>query len=520
MADIDNAQLRDALAWETDDYDKAKEASTNPVVWLWEVLQGDFNENASTAQALTAAGIGALPLVGQICSVRDLIADCNRLRQEPNNAWYWTALAMTLIGLFPSLGALVKGVLGIFFGVLRRMGGDAVIKAVDVAMGWVISYLRRRSVQKYIAALKIDDIFGWLATQVNKVKGMVTLKALCDTFDAAIVVLENLANKVGFIPRLGDRARAVVAQVKKIRDIGDQYLAKALNPVQEILDKIVLRLEHEALKSRRGIINANNVHFRGALPEDAAVTLMREADPPPAWLSKGIDPKWKQAEPKTNELMIKTKVTEGWPPLDDDLITSFNKLAPDEIHGPSRLYRVIAPGSRAMSSCWVSEEVFKNLQAAADPRTTWRKYLAVWPNWNVNGQFVIYDIKRGESLKVWRGPTSSQANIKLAGHYLEGGWEQVVFNIDRTSLLHDTTGFYKTDPGTGHPMSGRIDRGAYNALSDTDKKTYTEIREKINHTSISGPFETGWGYTDFGGDGFGEKIGIPDLPGQITTLRN
>lgn len=520
MADIDNAQLRDALAWETDDYDKAKEASTNPVVWLWQVLQGDFNENASTAQALTAAGIGALPLAGQVCSVRDLIADCNRLRQDPGNTWYWTALTLTLIGLFPSLGALVKGVLGIFFGIVRRMGGNAVIKAIDVGMGWVISYLRRRSVQNYIAALKIDDIFGWLAKQVKTVKGVVTVKALTDAFDTAVGVLDNLAGKVSFIPVLGDRVKAVAAQVKKIRDSGDEYLAKAVSPVQEILDRIVLRLEHEALKSRRGIINANNVHFQGGLPEDAAMRLMREADPLPEWLSMGNALDWDQAVPDKYQIKIEEKVKNGWPSLNDGLVTTFHKLVPDEIYGPARLYRVIAPGSRSMSNCWISEAVFKNLQAAANPRAAWRKYLAVWPDWNANGQFVIYDVKRGESLKIWRGPTSSQINKKLADLHLEGGWEQIVFNVERTSPLHDTMAYYKEDGGAGRVMGGRIDRSAYDKLSDIDKKSFTELREKINHPSISGPFETGWGYTDFGGDGLGGKIGLPNLPGQMTTLRN
>lgn len=160
MDELDKAQLRTALGWETDDYDKAKEATTNPLVWLWQVLQGDFHEDATTAQALTAAAIGALPLVGQICLLRDLVADCKKLIREPDNPWFWTVLAMTLLGLFPSLGALLKGVLGIFFGVLRRIGSKTMGRAIDVAMGWVISYLRRREVQTYIKALRIDDIFG------------------------------------------------------------------------------------------------------------------------------------------------------------------------------------------------------------------------------------------------------------------------------------------------------------------------------------------------------------------------
>jgi hypothetical protein len=41
----------------------------------------------------------------------------------------------------------------------------------------------------------------------------------------------------------------------------------------------------------------------------------------------------------------------------------------------------------------------------------------------------------------------------------------------------------------------------------------------INHPNISGPFEMGWGYTDFDGAGFPNRIGLPALPGQITAMK-
>jgi len=79
--------------------------------------------------------------------------------------------------------------------------------------------------------------------------------------------------------------------------------------------------------------------------------------------------------------------------------------------------------------------------------------------------------------------------------------------------------YYKTDAGAGHMMRDGIDRNAYDKLSDAAKKDYTEIREAINHPNISGPFETGWGYTDFDVFHIWDKIGVPNLPGQITTVR-
>ena len=134
MAEINTTQLRDALAWATNDKEIGSEPSTNPFVWFWEAVEGDFNENRSTAQILVDAGISMIPLVDQVCDVRDLVANCRKLSRDSRDSWAWVALALTLVGLFPSLGSLVKGVLKIFFGFIRHSGGTAVGKAVDGAI--------------------------------------------------------------------------------------------------------------------------------------------------------------------------------------------------------------------------------------------------------------------------------------------------------------------------------------------------------------------------------------------------
>jgi hypothetical protein len=41
----------------------------------------------------------------------------------------------------------------------------------------------------------------------------------------------------------------------------------------------------------------------------------------------------------------------------------------------------------------------------------------------------------------------------------------------------------------------------------------------ITHPNIAGPFNTGWGFTDFEGEGFLNKVGLPSLPGQVTMLQ-
>jgi hypothetical protein len=520
MAEINTTQMRDALAWVTNDQEKAQEPSSNPFVWFWEAIQGDFNEERSTGQLLIDAAISMIPLVDQVCDVRDLIANCNKLRKDMKDTWAWVALALTLIGLFPTLGSLAKGVLKIFFGFVRRMGGDAMVKAVELAMTWVITFLRRRDVQKYLRLHKVDEVFKWLAVEIKAVRGKVNVGALLQSFDRGIKVLEEMANKVSYVPKIGAQAKACLEQIRDIRKVADQYLGNALRPVQEALDTVVMRLERESLERQRGILNANNIHYRGALPEASAVKLMRETEPPPSWLSKGKKAEFPQLEYSDYEALVAKKKKEGWPALTKQNVESFATLAEAEIKGPARLYRILSPNSRAMSDCWVSEEVFHRLQAEADPRAAWRKHLAVWPDWNVNGQFVVYDIKPGETLKAWRGKASTQFKENLADRHLEGGWEQIVFNVQRADLRNDTMRYYTLNGGKANRLQNALSQEQYFKLSKEEQRRYVGLRESINHPNISGPFDTGWGYSDFGGAGLGERIGLPSLPGQTTKMIN
>lgn len=125
MAEVNATQMRSAIAWATGDeegQEQENEPSSNPFVWFWEAIEGDFNDDRSTAQILVDAGISMIPLVDQVCDLRDLIANCRKLAKDRTDIWNWVALVLTLIGLFPSLGSLVKGVLKIFFGFVRKVG--------------------------------------------------------------------------------------------------------------------------------------------------------------------------------------------------------------------------------------------------------------------------------------------------------------------------------------------------------------------------------------------------------------
>lgn len=80
--------------------------------------------------------------------------------------------------------------------------------------------------------------------------------------------------------------------------------------------------------------------------------------------------------------------------------------------------------------------------------------------------------------------------------------------------------YYTLNGGKSNRLQNAISQEQYFKLSQVEQRHYVGIRESINHPNISGPFDTGWGYSDFGGSGLGERIGLPSLPGQTTKLVN
>jgi hypothetical protein len=514
-----DAELRSALEWESG---RPQPQDKNVFEWLWQAVQGDFDDNRSTGQIAFDTAISMIPVVDQICDVRDIIANSRAIatsEADEDTSWKWVALVLTLIGLFPSLGSLVKGVLKLFFVFVRRHGLNKVTAAVDEAMTWVITYLRKREVQKLLRQLKVDEVFKWLAEQVKTVRGQVNTGAVLQAFDKGIGVMKGLLGKVADLPIVGQRAKATIEMVDKVRRGADQHIGQALAPVKTVLDKIIHRLEMESLVQRSGILDARSVHFRGTLPEARAVTLMRQADPPPPWLSKGREGKW--AEQKLakgrEQVAAARKEDPTVPELNEKNIKSFHTMAVVEIKGPAKLYRVTSPSNGAMGDCWVPEEVWRKITQAPDPKAAWRKYCAVWPDWNPNGQFVVLEIPAGQSLKAWRGPASSQAKLDhpdMKSH-LEGGWDQIVVKVDPGHF--DTTRYYMRGGGHGETLRPPgLSRQEWEKLSRSKREAYTAMRERINHPSIKGPLDTGWGSTDFDPQLRDARIGLPALPGQIT----
>jgi hypothetical protein len=355
---------------------------------------------------------------------------------------------------------------------------------------------------------------------------------LLQAFDNSIALLTDLLGNLQYVPIAKAKAQQTLEMVNAVRLLANSHLEKAVKPIQDAMDVIIRRLEMENLAQHRGVLNTVNVHFRGGLPEAQAVSLMRKAEPPPVWLSKGKPREFLPLNPERKTKIVNEKIEQGYPKIDDDQIKSFAEgMEAVELIGPQRLYRVVSPSGVASANDWVTEAVFNQIKASTDPKAAWRKHLAVWPDWNVNGQFVVYELKAGETLKVWKGPAAAQVKPKKVGlpdRYLEGGFEQVKFDssqIRRASgesigQAFDTMTYYRVDRTTGRmELDPAMKRPIYNALSPEEKVHYECLREKINHPAISGPFNTGWGMTDFDAQLSNVRLGLPSLPGQLTELK-
>lgn len=535
-APVSVQQLREALGFITEQYNNVVDGGKNVFVWLWEALQGDFNQQRSTGQVVFDTVVSMIPGVDQVCDVRDIIANCKQIDEDKSNAWAWVGLVLTLIGLFPTLGSLVKGVLKIFFLFVRRFGLNHVTRAVDEAMSWVITLLRRREVAQYWQHLRWDRVFHELARQVRIVRGSVTSANLLKAFDRGIALMRNLLGKVEDIPIIGASAKTTMALVGRVREEINSYIGAALRPVHEIMETIIRRLEIEDILQRGGILDARNVHFTGTLPEAHAVTLMQRMNPQPAWLSKGKPSKNFPLEAKRERTAVQTSVGDGYPDLADPQIASFAKgMKPVTLQGPVKLYRVVSPSNSGAGSDWMAEDVFLAITRSPTPRTDWRKKLAVWPDWNPNGQFVVYELKAGEQLKVWKGPASAQIKEQgvLPDHHLEGGYEQIKFdasvpyradgsfpvgaNGKPLNTNADTMRFYDVDQATGAmKLNSTMTYAVWKALPASDQLKYVSIREAMNNPRITGPFDTGWGTSDFSSQLASVKLGLPNISGQIT----
>lgn len=421
--------------------------------WTWEVLQGDFNEDqdvshiaANTALSIgvTATGIGVL--VAWLMDLRDLIANAYHIYDSATkdgkvdfskvDKLLWFALIATLIGVIPALGDLAKGVFRIimvFFKKAMRAAKHTDVvklmaKAIDDAIPYIADLLNKPLVKKWLTANKWYRPFRELAKAFKKIKPFITKNYIMSLFDNCVKKIKEIINLI--YSRLPSEASskidALYKKLDRVRAGLDSAVAKLIKPVQDCMDVIIIRLEKKdfvAFTARTGKINEH--YFGRVAVGSKAWQKARHAN----YLVKSkIIPFDATTYAKNIDEIEWAVKRRGWPTIKSSDVETFHKIAAVEIKGPAKLYRVVDPESRADGLFWMTEKDFSNLKS----RQQWRSECAVKENWNTNGQYVEYEIKAGETLKVWQGPAASQKHD--GDLWYKGGGNQIVFTPETSRI--------------------------------------------------------------------------------------
>ncbi len=74
-------------------------------------IMGDFKENPTIWNTIGQVAIGFVPYAGQAADIRDLIASIKKLHEKGwKDPWEWFNLVLTVVGIIPGVGDIIKGV--------------------------------------------------------------------------------------------------------------------------------------------------------------------------------------------------------------------------------------------------------------------------------------------------------------------------------------------------------------------------------------------------------------------------
>ena len=434
-----NDEFENALAWFSAAPSRwissAKKDLEACAQWIWEVLQGDFNENATTAQTVTGTVISMIPFVDQICDVRDIIACSKKIKSEPNNVWQWAGLVITLIGLFPVLGSLFKGIGKVMFAYVRRAPPFKFARQFDLAIQALNKFLAHPKVVKALKGRKIDNLYKELAKKLRELSGQVNKSRLMKELDELIAAAKGLLDIVKKRGSTGLAKRAVdlMDDLANLRKLADSKMDAAIKPVKDMLEQLARRLDYEASLAHRARLNALNPHFNKVTFATEAA-LIKAKRPKWASIRKTLPnkPQMTPLKPKSKEWTATDITDPPKHPMLNAHRTFTKELRQITIAPGTKLYRIVDPNSGDNAICWMSEAEFLKLKSKDD----WRKNFAVWSHWNANGEYVTYVVPPGKPLHVWEGVTASQ---KLgADVVLVGGARQIV--VDPAHMVKSAFG--------------------------------------------------------------------------------
>ncbi|MGC4078096.1 MAG: hypothetical protein QM702_13895 [Rubrivivax sp.] len=450
--------LENALAWFASAPERWRSDAEAVAEWVWVVLQGDFADNPTTAQTITGGLISMIPLVDQLSDMRDLVANVRALREDENDPWRWVALVLTLVGLLPSVGSVLKAGLKVVVAGARRevfrisrLGhhgrkkilGAALWKATAPAveagiqhLGWLLNSAPMRQA---LSSSRIDGAYHFLASEIRTLASALDVDRLKAAYSEGLKALEPILDGVRRWQGAAGSGTAgeLLDSLRWLRDRLDRGLEPVLEPVRYWLECLARRLEVEGDMQYRALVNARNDHQAVSTKPPVSRVL--------ALVRRGSGAVIHAANPPHPSLLNPPRVPPGHfdigPAADDPMngvyATFSRRVVADVLSPGTRLVRVVDYQSGDNGVFWMLESEFKALNS----KDSWRSRYAVWHHWNGNGEYVVYEVPPGDGLRVWRGPAASQDLIDLDKRavvdsdgkkvLLGGGGEQIaVFPVD------------------------------------------------------------------------------------------
>lgn len=486
--------------------------------WVWEALQGDFNPNRSAGQIGLDTAVCLIPGIDTVMDIRDLIANIIAIVAAPANGMAWFNLVLTLIGFIPGLGSVAKGVVKIVFVKLKPLIKSAddltnaskmrqyLDEAFDAALPSIVQYLTHPKVQAFLTKAGVPDVVKWVAKSIREVVSKINPAVLKAQFNDKANSLKDILNTLSpFLPAsAGPRVKKVLDGIVTVQKNFDGAVNKFMDPMHAVMLRLADRLDEMHWVAHTQQLNKGWI---APLSEQGSRRLI--AKHRPAWVKTKKPVLFEQLTPKKFRLEpAYTKgLQKGAPELDDTAIKSFAKgVKARPLRDGETLYRVVDPTSGSLSTCWITESVWKEINAnPAKAREMWRGQLAVKPDWNQNGTYVkfTYNKARDGDITVWEGPTSMQwlgkKDVEAEG-FLEGGLTQVVWqpmrwDPARNEMVPHQLKNAKADGFESAQFPDMVEGGIIR--TDRGDAKPSGVRTKINDPRIEGPFETGWGFKDF-----------------------
>ncbi|EPM4643766.1 PAAR-like domain-containing protein [Vibrio parahaemolyticus] len=219
---LDNAKQGEVGFWEN-----AWRKTSGVASWIWGVILGDFNEDATVEQIIANTAITMIPVVDQVGDLRDLAANVLRLLDEEarEDTENWLMLSLTLIGCIPVFGSAVKGTCKVAIKLGKQTPKDDLL-AVLRAVG-------KGDPEKFLRNLQWSDYAKQSAQILSDV-----IKPCCEVG----LELASAANKIG-ADELTKYFADLVDELRIVDKIGSDKIAEVMKSFEHLFSSILGKAE-------------------------------------------------------------------------------------------------------------------------------------------------------------------------------------------------------------------------------------------------------------------------------------